>query len=1792
MKKILCFISVALMGVVAFAQTVTLTFTGRDAVDHYVQLNRMSITNLTKSWQETIYWPDTTLTMQNGTGIDESVANGGFALSQNNPNPFTGTTDVNLTVADAGAVTLEIADGNGKTVGTHRVHPEIGTHQFRVSLSTAGTYVMTARQNGKTSSIKMVCHDGGNANGIDYLGMVQTITYVLKSTTNNPFTFGDQMEYVGYATINDSEMESQRITQSQGTSQTFAMVFAAVQHTIPTVTTNPVTNISDNSATVGGIVTSDGDAIVIDRGVCWSNNHNPTTSGNHTTNGSGTGSFTSNLTNLTPNTTYYVRAYATNSVGTAYGEEVSFTTLPAGDAQPCRGHETVTDIDGNTYNTVQIGQQCWMAENLRTTKYADNTYVAQGNSPSSDTPYWYYPNDDAGNKLTYGLLYNWTAVMHRAPYSSANPSGVQGICPTGWHVPSHAEWTQLTDYVSSQSQYVCGSYNHYIAKALAATTGWNTCSYYNCSVCSDLSTNNATGFGALPAGYYAQRNSIDGYYAFRNETGFWSSGGYNRYINEEGAVISLNHDIYAYAMSVRCVLGAGELYTEQLPTVTTNAVLVLGSTYARGSGNVTSDGGAVVTVGGVCWNTTGNPTIANPHTTDTINTYNFRGILTGLTPNTTYYVRAYATNSVGTAYGNEVSFITPPLPVGDAQPCPGYETVTDIAGNTYNTVQIGSQCWMAENLRTTKYANGTSIAHGNSTSTTTAYWYYPNNNSSNMSTYGLLYNWKAVMGSSSSSSANPSGVQGDCPTGWHVPSRDEWIQLINYVRSQRSYVCDSTDTRTIAKALAASTGWNDYYSSLCSVGYSPDGNNATGFSALPAGSYYYNYEDNSSSYTAFGYSNDFWSATADVDDCCAYYSGITAVSSSILITITQKERAFSIRCVYDEGNSSPTIPIVTTNSVTSISTATATCGGNVTSDGGATVTARGVCWSTVHNPTVSGSHTTNGSGTGSFTSSVTGLTPNTTYYVRAYATNSAGTAYGSEVSFTTSSAPSFTCGTSTLTDIDGNTYNTVQIGNQCWMKENLRTTKYANGTSISQGNNTSTTTAYWYYPNNNSSNMSTYGLLYNWKAVMGSSSSSSANPSGVQGICPIGWHVPSDAEWTQLTDYVSSQSQYVCGSDNASIAKALADTTGWSSNTNTCAVGNTPSDNNATGFSALPAGYYYGSYNGFGDCAYFWSATEGSSTDAWRRSLYYGNAGATRLYDSKSRGFSVRCVKDETAQNGQPCPGSTTLIDIDGNTYNTVLIGNQCWMKENLRTMKYADNSLIAQGTETSTTTAYWYYPNDDASNNTTYGLLYNWKAVMGSSSSSSANPSGVQGICPIGWHVPSDAEWKQMEMEVGMSQSDADNTGYRGDIAARLCGNAGWTSSSNANAAGNTSAAERNSSGFSALPAGYYIGNYNNFGNYASFWSATENSSTNAWQRYLDYNNAGVRRGYNGKEYGYSVRCVRDEGSSSQTVPTVTTNSVTSISTTTATCGGNVTSDGGATITARGVCWSTSNNPTVSGSHTTNGSGTGSFTSSVTGLTPNTTYYVRAYATNSAGTAYGSEVSFTTSSAPSFTCGTSTLTDIDGNTYNTVQIGSQCWMKENLRTTKYANGTSILHGNSTSTTTAYWYCPNNNSSNMSTYGLLYNWKAVMGSSSSSNANPSGVQGVCPTGWHVPSDAEWKQMEMSVGMSQSDANNTDCFRGSIAAQLSGNTGWTFSSTANAAGNTSAAGRNSSGFSALPAGDYYGSYANFTYGAIFWSATGSGSSGVWTRGLYYDSAGVNRNHDDVKHYGLSVRCVKD
>jgi uncharacterized protein (TIGR02145 family) len=313
-------------------------------------------------------------------------------------------------------------------------------------------------------------------------------------------------------------------------------------------------------------------------------------------------------------------------------------------------------------------------------------------------------------------------------------------------------------------------------------------------------------------------------------------------------------------------------------------------------------------------------------------------------------------------------------------------------------------------------------------------------------------------------------------------------------------------------------------------------------------------------------------------------------------------------------------PTVTTATSTNITTSSATSGGNITDKGGTAITARGVCWNTSGSPTITDSKTNDDSGTGSFTSSITGLTENTTYYVRAYATNSYGTGYGQEVQFTTGGP---------VTDYDGNTYETVTLGNQVWMAENLKVTHYPDGSAIPHVTDNSvwanlvdnnTDDAYCYYNNNSSSE---YGALYTYAAALNA--------------CPAGWHLPSDTEWTEMENYLADNGYNydgTIGGGRDKIAKAMATASGWNSSSTAGAVGNTdyPVKRNSSGFSGLPGGrrlYNAGTFYPAGRRGYWWSSTEYSSTLAYYRTLYYDDANVYRNYFNKSLGFSVRCVRDD-----------------------------------------------------------------------------------------------------------------------------------------------------------------------------------------------------------------------------------------------------------------------------------------------------------------------------------------------------------------------------------------------------------------------------------------------------------------------------------------------------------------------------------------------------------------------------------
>jgi len=315
-----------------------------------------------------------------------------------------------------------------------------------------------------------------------------------------------------------------------------------------------------------------------------------------------------------------------------------------------------------------------------------------------------------------------------------------------------------------------------------------------------------------------------------------------------------------------------------------------------------------------------------------------------------------------------------------------------------------------------------------------------------------------------------------------------------------------------------------------------------------------------------------------------------------------------------------TLPVLTTAAVTNITCGTATSGGNITDIDGATISASGVCWSTSINPTISNEKTTDGTKIGAYISSITGLTAETTFYLRAYATNNIGTAYGSEISFNTSAT------STSVTDIDGNYYNTITIGNQVWMQQNLKTTKYSNGdligttvyASFDLDNANEIKPKYQWAYEGMESNVALYGRLYTWYTVTDS-----------RNVCPRGWHVPTDSEWTTLTDYLSGYGYSYNGTGDK-LAKSIAAISGWSDSGTAGNIGNDKASNNSSGFTALPGGarFPYGSFGGRGLEATWWSATKNDTTDAWNRSLYYSQSILERAAWNKRIGYSARCLRD------------------------------------------------------------------------------------------------------------------------------------------------------------------------------------------------------------------------------------------------------------------------------------------------------------------------------------------------------------------------------------------------------------------------------------------------------------------------------------------------------------------------------------------------------------------------------------
>jgi uncharacterized protein (TIGR02145 family) len=505
----------------------------------------------------------------------------------------------------------------------------------------------------------------------------------------------------------------------------------------------------------------------------------------------------------------------------------------------------------------------------------------------------------------------------------------------------------------------------------------------------------------------------------------------------------------------------------------------------------------------------------------------------------------------------------------------------------------------------------------------------------------------------------------------------------------------------------------------------------------------------------------------------------------------------------------------------------------------------------------------------------------------------------------------------------------------------------------------------------------------------------------------------------------------------------------------------------------------------------------------------------------------------------------TSTVRFDGHDYTTAQIGSQCWFAENLRNQHYRNGDLIPSGLDVSTwqfttsgaSTIYDEGGPDASSNLAVYGRLYNWFAV-----------SDARGLCPTGWHVPTDAEWAQLETELGgltvagaaLKSSPSDTPAWDG----------------------------LNSSGFNALPGGArsgYFSDLHGIGYQGHWWSSTW-SGTGAVNRTFYSGAPEISRFLDSiPQTGFSVRCLRGE-LPSMTSPRVDRFYTIVVGATTASIMGTFT-DGGNAVTGVGFKFGTDpalTSPTdVAADAISN-----PFTATLIGLIPNTPYWGVAYAVNAQGIGYSDTISFTTTAVnPAFTCGTSTV-NYGGYNYTTVQIGTQCWFAENLRTANYGNGDPIPSGldDLTWSTSISGACSvyeeggPNESVNLATYGRLYNWYAI--------ADP---RGLCPMGWHTPKDAEWTMLENALG-------GYSVAGAKLKASPSDNPAWD--------------GTNSSLFSGLPSGYRHavGLFYSQGIGGYWWTSSPHESNAM-NREINSTDSGIYRIPYELRN-GFAVRCVLD
>ena len=901
----------------------------------------------------------------------------------------------------------------------------------------------------------------------------------------------------------------------------------------------------------------------------------------------------------------------------------------------------------------------------------------------------------------------------------------------------------------------------------------------------------------------------------------------------------------------------------QLPVISTIVATNTLTPSPSSGGTITSDGGYSITSKGVCWSTSPNPTISNNITNNGTGASNFTSILSNLLPTTTYYYRAYATNSIGTGYGITYTFTTASNPQITTTIISDVTSSTASAGGTIlsdggATITAKGVCWSTSPnptiALTTKTNDGTGMttfaSNINGLLPITTYYVRAYATTS----YGIAYGQEEVLTTISampiitsttatlitSSSAISGGVissdGGASITAkgivWSTTTYSPTITNNEGMTTDGSGIGTFTSSMTkltpittyFIRAYAtnnAGTSYGDYIF-IRTLPVTP----SISTTSVSGTTYFYTYSggtissDGGATITAKGVC---WSTSPNPTIALTTKTNngtgtatFTSTISGLTPVTTYYVRAYATNSAgtsYGQElvfTTLATQPTLTTTVASAITSSTASSGGAISSDGDASILDRGIVWSTITNPTITTNQgiTSNGTGIGTFTSSISQLTPGTLYYVRAYATNSVGTAYGNQITFSAlQTIPSITS-----TSASAITSSTASSG----------------GTISSDGGATITAKGVCWSTSPNPTIALTTKTNIGTGTATFTSSISGLNPGTMYYVRAYATNSAGTAYGQEevfttlatlptLTTTVSSEITSSTASSGGTISNdggAPITDRGivWSTITNPSITTNQGLTSNGTGIGTFIS----------------------NITTLTHNKTYY-----IRAYATNSVGTSYGEEIASTTSQILNVPGPT-LTDIDGNVYNTITIGDQTWTKSNLKVIKYRNGDIIPQVTDETewqqkgiSNTGAWCYYSNNSSNGTTYGILYNWHAV-----------NDPRGIAPVGYHIPSLAECGILKDYLGGSSVAGGKM--------KETGNINWLNNTGAT----------NSSGFTGLPGGARngsLGAFNSIGGFGYFWLSDNPSYYDAYSFYMRSSST-IMESTNASKYrGYSLRLIKD---------------------------------------------------------------------------------------------------------------------------------------------------------------------------------------------------------------------------------------------------------------------------------------------------------------------------------------------